>query len=98
MRLNLNDWIDGWFLSLSDNPDKLDKRIRIYESARMIAFLAVIGSLVLQMLVLSKTGGDSGFLWYVVLFELILLNQSDIYIKVLKLMRQQQERNTNNAT
>ena len=67
----------------SGAPVKLDKVLRSFESARMIAFLAVIGTLVLQMLLLFKSGGDSYFLWYLVLFQMILLYQSDIYIKVL---------------
>jgi len=98
MGMNVNDWIDGWFLSLSDNPDKLDKRIRSYESARMLAFFTAIGTLVMQMLVLFKTGKDSALIWFLILFQMALLYHSDIYIKVLKLMRQQQERNTNNTT
>ena len=93
MRLNVNDWIDGWFLGLSDDPGKRDKTIRSYESVRMLAFLSTIGTLVIQMLVLFKTGKDSALIWALVLFQMALLYHSDIYIKVLKLMRQQQERN-----
>ena len=52
----------------------------------------------IQMLVLFRTGKDSALIWFVTLFEAVLLNHSDIYIKVLKLMRQQQERDANNAT
>lgn len=98
MGMNVNDWIDGWFLSLSDNPDKLDKRIRSYESVRMLGFFTVIGTLVLQILLVFKTGKDSALIWFLALLQLALLYHSDIYIKVLKLMRQQLERNTNNAT
>lgn len=92
--MNVNDWIDGWFLSLSDNPDKLDKRIRIYESLRLLAFIATIWSLVCQMLVLFETGKDSALIWFLVMLPMALLYHSDIYIKILKLMRQQQVRKT----
>ena len=96
--MNVNNWIDGWFLSLSDNPDKLDKRIRSYERVRMLAFFVAIVMLVIQMLLVFKTGKDSALIWFLALLQLAILYHSDIYIKVLKLMRQQQERNTNNAT
>ena len=98
MRLNVNDWIDGWFLGLSDDPGKRDKHIRSYESVRMLAFFSTIGTVVGQMLVLFKTGKDSALIWFLILFQMALLYHSDIYIKVLKLMRRQQERNTNNTT
>ncbi len=52
MGLDVNDWIDDWFLMLSDDPDKLDKSIRSYQSVRMLAFISVIGTAVGQMLVL----------------------------------------------
>ena len=91
MGMNVNDWIDGWFLSLSDNPDKLDKRIRSYESARMLAFFTAIVTLVIQMLLVFKTGKDSALIWFLVLLQLTVLYSSDIYIKVLKLMRQQRQ-------
>ena len=91
MGMNVNDWIDGWFLSLLDNPEKLDKRIRSYESVRMLAFFVVNMLLVIQMLVLFKTGKDSPLIWFLALLSLALLYHSDIYIKVLKLMRQQRQ-------
>jgi len=91
MGMNVNDWIDGWFLSLSDDPDKLDKRIRSYERARMLAFFAAIVTLVIQMLLVFKTGKDSALIWFLALLQLTVLYHSDIYIKVLKLMRQQRQ-------
>ena len=96
--MNVNNWIDGWFLSLSNDPDKLDKRIRAYESARMLSFFATIGTLVIQMLVLFKTGEGGAFIWFVALLQLTIGYHADIYTKVLKLMRQQRQSGRINAT
>ena len=99
MRLNIHDWMDGWFLSLSENPDKLDKYIRRYEHARIIGLicLAVVLAMNLFTVFMSANPADNGFMFSIVVFMLVLNVQIDIYTKVLKLQRQQQKRDTKDA-
>ena len=92
--MNVNNWIDGWFLS----PDKLDERIRTYEGLRMLSFFATMGTLVILMLMVFKTGKDSALIWFLTLFQLTVLYHADIYTKILKLMRQQRQSGRINAT
>ncbi len=94
--------MDGWFLSLSGNPEKLDKYIRRYEHARILNFivLVIILSLLLVVVILSEKGiNDNGFtfIFVICVFILVLNMQSDIYTKILKLQRQQQKRDTEDA-
>ncbi len=101
MRLNIHDWIDGRFLSLSENPDKLDKYIRRYEHARIVNLICLVIILVLLIVVVVSGEGinDNTFLFIYIMFVFVLvLNvQTDIYTKVLKLQRQQQKRDTKDA-
>ncbi len=99
MRLNIHDWMDGWFLSLSENPDKLDKYIRRYEHTRIIGLicLAVVLAMNLFTVFMSANPADNGFMFSIVVFMLVLIVQIDIYTKVLKLQRQQQNRDTKDA-
>ncbi len=91
-------WIDGRFLSSSENPDKLDKYIRRYEHARIVNLICLVIILVLLIVVVVSGGGinDNTFLFIYIMFVfgLVLLVQADIYTKVLKLQRQQQKRDT----
>ena len=98
MRLNVNDWIDGWFLSLSDNPTRLDARIRSYESARAAAMISSGAVLMMQMLLFLQSGDSSDFIWIMFLLILVVDVQTDIYTKVLKLLRHQQHRDPSDAT
>ena len=100
MRLNIHDWIDGWFLSLSENPDKLDERIRMYEHARIIGLIATVIVLAMYMLTAFASANnlaDSGFMFSLVVFMMVINVQTDIYTKILKLQRQQQNRDTKDA-
>lgn len=101
MKLNINHWMDGWFLSLSENPDKLDERIKIYEHARIVGLICMVVVIALLFSVMMSGGGinDNSFIFIYVMFVfmLVLNLQSDIYTKILKLQRQQQKRDTKDA-
>ncbi len=97
MRLNIHDWIDGRFLSLSENPDKLDKYIRRYEHARIISLICmvVVAALLLSTVFISGKNTNSNtfiFIYVIFIFTYVISLQTDIYTKILKLQRQQQKR------
>ena len=97
MRLNIHNWIDDWFLSLSENPDKLDEYIRRYEHTRIVCIICMVFILVLLSSVVFISGkgmNDNPFIFIYVmfLFTFIISLQTDIYTKILKLQRQQQNR------
>ncbi len=97
MRLNIHNWIDDWFLSLSENPDKLDEYIRRYEHTRIVCIICMVFILVLLSSVVFISGkgmNDNPFIFIYVmfLFTFIISLQTDIYTKILKLQRQQQKR------
>ncbi len=102
MRLNIHDWIDGWFVSLSENPNKLDEYISRYEHTRIIGLICmvIVLGLLLSFVFMSGKGiNDNAFIFiYVIfLFMLVLNVQTDIFTKVLKLQRQQQKRDMKDA-
>ncbi len=99
MRLNIHDWMDDWFLSLSENPDKLDERIRIYEHARILGLICFFIVIAMYLLVVFNTTSleSYGFMFSLVVLMLVLNVQTDIYTKILKLQRQQQKRDANDA-
>ncbi|MCZ6603720.1 MAG: hypothetical protein O7A03_01085, partial [Alphaproteobacteria bacterium] len=91
MGVKINDWVDSWFLSLSENPDKLDKVIRNYEKARMIGMICLVIVLAMNLFTvfMSANPANNGFMFSLVVFMLALTIQTDIFTKVLKLQRQQ---------
>ena len=102
MRLNIHNWIDDRFLSLSENPDKLDEYIRKYEHARIIILICmviVLALLLLLVFMLEKGINDNAFIFIYVIFVfmMVLELQTDIYTKILKLQRKQQKRDTKDA-
>ncbi len=99
MRLNIHDWIDGRFLSLSENPDKLDKYISRYEHARIIGLIGMIVVIAMNLFTvfMSANPADNGFMFSLVVLILVLNIQIDIFTKILKLQRQQQKRYTKDA-
>ncbi len=105
MRLNIhnwNNWIDGRFLLLSENPDKLDEYISRYEHTRIIALICmvIVLGLLLPFAFIPERGiNDNAFIFIYVMFVfMMVINvQTDIYIKILKLQRQQQKRDTKDA-
>ncbi len=102
MRLNIHNWIDDWFLSLSENPDKLDEYIRRYEHTRIVCIICMVFILVLLSSVVFISGkgmNDNPFIFIYVmfLFTFIISLQTDIYTKILKLQRQQQKRDAKYA-
>ncbi len=90
MGMKINDWIDNWFLSLSENPDKLDKAIKKYEAARMTGLICFVIVLAMYLLTVFKSTNpaDYGFMFSLVVFMMVLNIQIDIFTKVLKLQRQ----------
>ncbi len=99
MRLKIHNWIDDWFLLLSENPDKLDKYISRYEHARIICLIGMVVVLAMNLVTvfMSANPADNGFMFSLVVFMLVLNIQIDIFTKVLKLQRQQQKRDTKDA-
>lgn len=100
MRSNIHDWMDGGFLSLSENPEKLDKYITRYEHTRIICLICMVGVLAMYLLAVFKSSNnpeDYGFMFSLVVFMLVINVQTDIFTKVLKLQRQQQNRDTKDA-
>ena len=98
MKLNINDWMDRWFLSLLENPDKLDERIRVYEHTRIVASICMVIVLALLLLVTISGKGvnDNTYLFFYIMFVfmLVLNLHADTHTKILKLLRQQQNRDT----
>ncbi len=94
MGMRIQDWMDNWFLSLSENPDKLDKAIRKYESARMIGLISLVIVLAMHLLTVFKSASpaDYGFGFSIVVLMLVICLHVDTYTKVLKL----QHRNLKN--
>lgn len=92
--MKISDWIDGWFLSLSKDPDTLDESIKKYETVRLICLLCFMLVLVVYMFSIFKSTGsleNLGFMFGLVLLALIVNIQTDIYTKILKLQRQNQK-------
>ncbi len=99
MLKNVHGWIDDWFLSLSENPDKLDKAIKKYEAARMTGVICFVIVLAMYLLTVFKSTNpaDYGFMFSLVVFMMVLNIQIDLFTKILKLQRQQQKRDTKDA-
>lgn len=89
MRKRIHDWMDDWFLSLSDNPDKLDKAIKNYEGTRMIGVICFFIVVAVHLLIVFKSNNsaDYGFTFSLVVFMLVMLFHTDNYTKLLKLQR-----------
>lgn len=101
MRLKLNSWMDNWFLSSAENPEKRDTLISRYESARMIGAISLVVVLAMLWLVLfmSEKGPEHNTLiWDMFLLVAILHLHADVYTKILKLQRQQEKRGTKDPT
>jgi len=100
MGMNINNWMDDWFLSLSENHEKLKDTIESYQFARLIGFTSVmiIGAVVVVMTFTSDK--DYNSLLVPMILLLVISSHADIYIKVLKLLRTQQTdgRGTESAT
>ena len=99
MRLNIHNWMDDWFLLLSENPDRLDTYISRYEHTRIVSLICMVIVLAMNLLVVFKSTNpaDYGFMFSLVVFMMVLNMHADIFTKVLKLQRQQQKRDTNDA-
>ncbi len=99
MRLNIHNWMDDWFLLLSDNPERLDTYISRYEHTRIVSLICMVIVLAMNLLVVFKSTNpaDYGFMFSLVVFMMVLNMHADIFTKVLKLQRQQQKRDTNDA-
>ena len=93
--MKIYDWMDNWFLSLSENPDKLDKAIKKYEAGRMICLICLVIVLAMNLFTvfMSANPADNGFMFSLVLLVLVINIQTDIYTKVLKLQRQNLKNN-----
>ncbi len=95
MRLSIHDWMDDWFLSLSESPDRLDKAINNYQTARMGGMFCLVMILGIFLFAIFKSPGTfagNGFMFSLVVFMLVLVVETDVFTKVLKLQRQQQNR------
>ncbi len=99
MSLNIHNWMDDWFLLLSENPNRLDTYISRYEHTRIVSLICMVIVLAMNLLVVFKSTNpaDYGFMFSLVVFMLVLNIQVDIFTKVLKLQRQQQKRDTKDA-
>ncbi len=99
MRLNIHNWMDDWFLLLSENPDRLDTYISRFEHTRIVSLICMVIVLAMNLLVVFKSTNpaDYGFMFSLVVFMMVLNMHADIFTKVLKLQRQQQKRDTNDA-
>jgi hypothetical protein len=95
MRKRIHDWMDDWFLSLSDNPDNLDKAIKNYEGTRMISVICFFIVVAVHLLIVFKSNNsaDYGFTFSLVVFMLVMLFHIDNYTKLLKLQRRNQKNN-----
>ncbi len=85
MRFNIHDWIDGWFLSLSENPDKLDKYIRRYEHTRIISLICTVSVLAMYLLTVFMSANDParyGFMFSLVVFMLVINVQTELLAKM----------------
>ena len=94
--------MDDWFLSLSENPDKLDGYISRYEHTRIlvgICMVIVLGLLLPFAFMPERSINDNAFIFIYVMFVfMMVINvQTDTYTKILKLQRQQQKRDTKDA-
>ena len=95
MGMRIHDWMDNWFLSLAENPDKLDKAIRNYEKTRMIGLISFIIVAAMNILTVFKPANpaDNGLLFSIFLLVMIMVLQADNFTKLLKLQRQNLKNN-----
>lgn len=95
MGIRIHDWMDDWFLSFSENPDKLDKAIRNYEKTRMIGIICFIIVAAMNLLVIFKSANPTGngFMFSIFLLMMIMVLQTDNFTKLLKLQRQNLKNN-----
>ena len=89
MGMRMHDWMDNWFLSLAENPDKLDEAIKNYEKTRIIFLISFVIVLVMTLLTVFKSvnSADYGFMFSLFVLSLVMNLQVDIFTKILKLQR-----------
>ena len=71
----MHNWLDDWFLSLSENPDKLDTFIRRFERGRtinLIGLVVILAVLLFLVFMPQKGPGDYDLIWSIFLFIMIL--------------------------
>ena len=89
MGRRIHDWMDNWFLSLSENPDNLDKAIKNYEGTRMIGVICFFIVVAVHLLIVFKSNNsaDYGFTFSLLVLMLVMLLHIDNNTKLLKLQR-----------
>ena len=95
MTMNIHDWMDNWFLSLPENPGKLDKAIRNFETGRLICLICFVVVLVMYLIVVFKSNNQEvyGFMFSLIIFVMVMTIQNDFFVKILKLQRRNIENN-----
>ena len=85
--MNIHNWMDDWFLSLPENHEKLEDTIKNYQVARLIgiASVMIIGVGIVALTFMTDKNYNSVLVPLIML--LVITFHTDIYIKLLKLLR-----------